>query len=72
MPLDISYDTYKDMATSCMQLVKGQPRNLSERHDLELQNELVQIMHAVRDTVPENVREHLAEGLKPKMYMPQY
>ena len=41
VPLDISYEIYKEYATNCLALVKDRKRTFSERHDMELQNELV-------------------------------
>jgi hypothetical protein len=41
VPLDISYDLYKDMAQNCMNLVKENTKHFSQRHDMELQNELI-------------------------------
>ena len=44
VPVDISYDVYKEYAANCLALVKdiGKKcgRSYSERHDMELQNEM--------------------------------
>lgn len=61
VPLDISYDLYKEYAQNCINLLKDKPQTLSKWHDMELQNELVQIMQAIRDSIPQNVKEHYAE-----------
>ena len=41
VPLDISYDLYKDYATHCMNQVKDQKRQILKRHDAQMQNELI-------------------------------
>ncbi len=41
VPLDISYDLYKDYATHCMNQVKEQKRQILKRHDAQMQNELI-------------------------------
>ncbi len=44
VPLDISYDLYKEYAQNCLNLIKDHNGTMSKRHDLELQNELIQVM----------------------------
>lgn len=41
VPLDISYDLYKEYAQNCLNLLKEHNGTISKRHDLELQNELI-------------------------------
>jgi hypothetical protein len=41
VPLDISYDIYKEYAQNCLDLLKeNSKRIIYKRHDMELQNEL--------------------------------
>jgi len=36
VPLDISYDLYKEYAQNCLNLIKNHDGTMSKRHDMEL------------------------------------